>query len=98
MEKLYLQDPYKITFSSLGDKDQKYRKFNQRREKKRDYKDMDEPEKDKNVKGVAQKGFVNFLDIWWLIEFEQYYDLIVMMEYIEDQVKWLLIDHCLIKL
>jgi hypothetical protein len=60
-----LQDPFKITFSSLGDKDMKYRKsYIHYKEKKRDYKDMDEPEKDKsNYKGTGSKNLVNFLDI-----------------------------------
>jgi len=45
----------------------KYRKsYIHYKEKKRDYKDMDEPEKDKsNYKGTGSKNLVNFLDIWW---------------------------------
>ncbi len=53
MEKLYLEDPLKITFASLGDRDQRFRKpylSNYRREKKREYRDYDEPESDKKGK------------------------------------------------
>jgi hypothetical protein len=67
MEQLYLKDPSKITFSSLGDRDQKNRGRNYgnyRKEKRRDYKDFDEPENEKPVKNViGVKPPVNFLDI-----------------------------------
>ena len=68
MEKLYLEDPQKITFASLGDRDQRFRKpylSNYRREKKREYRDFDEPEADKKGKQASGTGkpMINFLDI-----------------------------------
>lgn len=67
MEQLYLKDPFKITFSSLRDRNQQPRKFfgdNNYRNRRREYKDFDEPEGDKPAKAQqAGKHIVNFLDI-----------------------------------
>lgn len=71
MEQLYLKDPYKITFASLGDRDQKNRGRNfaggnnhYRRERRKEYKDFDEPESEKGGKtNFIVKPIVNFLDI-----------------------------------
>lgn len=68
MEQLYLKDPFKITFSSLGDRDQRNRGRNYggnyRKDRKRDYRDYDEPENEKPAKSThAAKSMVNFLDI-----------------------------------
>jgi len=67
MERLYLDDPLKITFASLGDKDQRYKKpymSNYRRDKRREYRDFDEPEPEKANKSAGSgKQMINFLDI-----------------------------------
>jgi hypothetical protein len=68
MEQLYLKDPFKITFNSLGDRSQGRRggyQGNFRREnRRREYKDFDEPEAEKQAKGSSGvKALVNFLDI-----------------------------------
>jgi hypothetical protein len=67
MERLYLKDPFKITFASLGDRDSRNRKnygySSFHREKRREYKDLDEPEGPKASKQIAGKSMVNFLDI-----------------------------------
>lgn len=67
MEQLYLKDPFKITFASLGDPKSRNRNYgnnNYRREKRRQYKDFDEPEHEKPVKSsYGGKAIVNFLDI-----------------------------------
>jgi len=50
MEKLYLEDPQKITFASLGDRDQRNRKpfvINYRKEKRREYRDFDDPDNER---------------------------------------------------
>jgi hypothetical protein len=45
MEQLYLKDPFKITFTALSDRDQKNRRsFSYRGNRRREYKDFDEPE------------------------------------------------------
>jgi hypothetical protein len=46
MEKLYLEDPQKITFASLGDREQRRKPFvvNYRKEKRREYRDFDDPD------------------------------------------------------
>ena len=68
MERLYAEDPQKITFSALRDQNDRFKKpytpgF--RRDRKKDYRDFDEPENEKSSKSVAagSKGMVNFLDI-----------------------------------
>ena len=67
MEQLYLKDPSKITFSSLGDPKNRGRNFgtgNYRKDKRREYKDFDEPENEKPAKNTyGIKPLVNFLDI-----------------------------------
>jgi hypothetical protein len=67
MEQLYLKDPFKITFSSLKDRDQKNRRFygeGTYRNRRREYKDLDEPEAEKTAKPqYGGKPMVNFLDI-----------------------------------
>ena len=71
MEKLYLEDPQKITFASLGDRDQRSRKpfvVNYRKEKRREYRDFDDPDHQKRGRestagSGAVKQMVNFLDI-----------------------------------
>lgn len=71
MERLYLKDPFKITFSTLNQRDQRQRRpyvgggrdF-YKRDRRRDYKDLDEPEGEKTVKAaVGGRPMVNFLDI-----------------------------------
>ncbi len=67
MEQLYLKDPFKITFSSLGDQRNRGRNYgagNYRKDKRREYKDFDEPENEKPAKSTfGAKMLVNFLDI-----------------------------------
>ena len=70
MEKLYLEDPHKITMASLRDRDREER-FKKpyssgfRRDRKREYRDMDEPEHEKTNKPTTSTGksMINFLDI-----------------------------------
>ena len=67
MEQLYMKDPFKITFSSLKDRNQQNRKFygeGNYRSRRREYKDLDQPEGEKSKPQVAGKYIVNFLDIW----------------------------------
>lgn len=64
MEKMYLEDPQKITFASLGDRDQRFKKsFGGYRREKRQYRDFDEPEGEKVKTSSGNKSMVNFLDI-----------------------------------
>jgi hypothetical protein len=68
MDRLYAEDPQKITFSAFRDQNDRFKKpytpgF--RRDRKKDYRDFDEPEHEKSSKPVSagNKGMVNFLDI-----------------------------------
>lgn len=70
MEKLYLEDCQKITFASLGDREQRRKPFvvNYRKEKRREYRDFDDPDhqkkgKESTVGSGSAKQMINFLDI-----------------------------------
>ena len=69
MERLYMDDPNRITYSSMKERDDRFKKpFNAafRRDRKKDYRDYDEPEPDKertSKPAGSSRSVVNFLDI-----------------------------------
>jgi hypothetical protein len=67
MEKLYLEDPQKITFPSIRDREDRFKRpFTPgcRRDRKKEYRDFDEPEHERPAKPTSSgKAMINFLDI-----------------------------------